>query len=80
MVATLKAKSQVTIPARIVREAGLQTGDAFDISYKEGSIILTPMVYISRKDAETLKFAQEMDECYEKMCQGNFVQHDLIEE
>ena len=80
MIATLKAKSQVTIPASIVKEAGLQTGDAFDATYKNGSIVLTSMVYIAREDAAALGFAQKMDARYESMLEGNFVQHDLIEE
>ena len=41
MVATLKAKSQVTIPACIVEEAGLKVGDAFDVVYQNGNKVLT---------------------------------------
>ncbi len=79
MVATLKAKSQVTIPANVVREAGLRTGDAFDVVYRDGSIVLTPVVYVSRKDAEALGFAQDMDARYERMLQGDHIRHDLVE-
>lgn len=80
MVATLKAKSQVTIPACVVKEAGLKTGDTFDVIYENGSIILTPIVYVTRKNAAALNFAQEMDERYTRMLEGNFTQHDLIED
>ena len=79
MVATLKAKSQVTIPACIVEEAGLKVGDAFDVVYQNGNIVLTPIVYVTREDAASLKFAKEMDARYERMLDGNFVQHGLIE-
>ena len=41
MVATLKAKSQVAIPACVVEEAGLKIGDAFDVVYQNGNKVLT---------------------------------------
>ena len=79
MVAILKSKSQLTIPACVVKEAGFKPGDAFDVAYQNGSIILTPMVYVTREDARALNFANEMDARYERMLDGNFVHHDLIE-
>ena len=51
MVATLKAKSQVTIPASVVKQAGLKTGDAFDVKYQSGNIVLKPMVLVAREEA-----------------------------
>lgn len=80
MVVTLKSKSQVTIPASVVKEAGLKTGDVFDVAYQNGSIVLTPMVYVTRKEADALNFAEKMDKRYKKMLEGNFVQHDLTED
>ena len=80
MVATLKAKSQVTIPAGVVKEAGLKTGDMFDVVYENGNIVLTPIVYVTRKDAAALNFAQKMDKRYTRMLEGNFTQHSLIED
>ena len=61
MIATLKAKSQVTIPSSIVKQAGLAVGDAFDIVYKGGNIVLIPMAYVTRKDADALSLSKEMD-------------------
>ena len=67
MVATLKAKSQVTIPASVVKQAGLKTGDAFDVKYQNGSIVLTPVVYVTREEADELAYAREMDRRYEEI-------------
>ena len=80
MIASLKSKSQVTIPACVLKEAGLKVGDSFDVTYKDGNIVLTPMVFVSRKEAEVLSFANKMDETYERMLDGDYVSHDLVEQ
>ena len=76
MVATLKAKSQLTIPASVVKQAGLKTGDTFDVRYQDGNIVLTPMVYVTLEEANEMRYAKEMDKRYEEMLDGNYVSHD----
>ena len=63
----------------VIKQAGLKTGDAFDVKYQNGNIVLTPMVYVTRKEADELAYAREMDRRYEEMLAGNYVAHDLIE-
>ena len=65
MVATLKAKSQVTIPASVVKQAGLKTGDAFDVKYENGNIVLTPMVYVTRKEADSIANTQNWNASFD---------------
>ena len=38
----LRPKHQVTLPASLVRRANIQLDDKLDVSYVNGSIILTP--------------------------------------
>ena len=38
----LRPKHQVTLPANLVRRANIQLDDKLDVSYVNGSIILTP--------------------------------------
>lgn len=66
MVATLKAKSQVTIPASVIKQAGLKTGDAFDVKYQNGNIVLTPMVYVTRDEAEGFANPQNLTASYDE--------------
>ena len=79
MVVELKAKSQVTIPASIIKQAQLKQGDSFDVTYSNGNIILKPVVFVSREDAAKLRFANEMDKRYDSVKAGNGQVHSLIE-
>ena len=48
MLVELKQKSQVTIPAELLKKMKLKTGDKLDIEEKEGRLIITPVVIIPR--------------------------------
>ncbi len=51
MLIDLKSKSQVTIPAAIIKRMNLKTGDKFNIEEKQGKILLTPVVVIPKDQA-----------------------------
>lgn len=55
MLAELKAKSQVTIPSRIVSDMGLARGDMFDVIADGGIIKLVPVVVYPKEEAERLE-------------------------
>ena len=38
----MRPKHQITLPARIVREAQLETDDKLTVTYINGSIVITP--------------------------------------
>jgi len=47
----LKSKSQVTIPASLIKKMKLKPGDKFDITEKEGKILLTPVIMVPKNQA-----------------------------
>lgn len=55
MLTELKAKSQVTIPKRIVKEMGLKQGDLFEVINVDGEIHLVPVVVWPKAKVEDLE-------------------------
>ena len=48
MLVELKQKSQVTIPAELLKKMKLKTGDKLDIEEREGCLVITPVAIIPR--------------------------------
>ncbi len=44
MLAEIRGRSQITIPAEIIKKLGVSEGDKFDIIEKDGGIFLCPVV------------------------------------
>ncbi|MDO5396392.1 MAG: AbrB/MazE/SpoVT family DNA-binding domain-containing protein [bacterium] len=44
MLAEIRGRSQITIPAEIIKKMGISEGDKFDITEKDGGIFLCPVV------------------------------------
>ena len=44
MLAEIRGRSQITIPAEIVKKLGISEGDKFDIVEKDGGIFLCPVI------------------------------------
>ena len=62
MLAEIRGRSQVTIPADIVKKLGISEGDKFDITEKDGGIFLCPVVvYPKDKIAKIAKLIQNAD-------------------
>ena len=56
MLAEIRGRSQITIPAEIVKKMGISEGDKFDIVEKDGGIFLCPVVvYPKDKIAKMIK-------------------------
>lgn len=49
MLVTLKQKSQVTIPSKIIKNMGIRIGDKFEIEEKDGEIVLKPVMVIPKE-------------------------------
>jgi AbrB family looped-hinge helix DNA binding protein len=47
----LKSKSQVTIPAALIKKMNLKAGDKFDVTEVEGKILLTPVMMVPKEQA-----------------------------
>lgn len=56
MLAEMRGRSQITIPAEIVKKLGISEGDKFDITEKDGGIFLCPVVVYPK--AEMAKIAK----------------------
>ena len=44
MLAEIRGRSQITIPAEIIKKLGVSEGDKFDVVEKDGGIFLCPVV------------------------------------
>ena len=44
MLAEIRGRSQITIPAEIIKKLGISEGDKFDITEKDGGIFLCPVI------------------------------------
>lgn len=73
----MRPKHQVTLPASVVREAGLEPDDRLSVTYLNGSIILTP-TFARHGEEDLMSFAgvghglwgntpQEVDETLRNM-------------
>ena len=62
MLAEIRGRSQITIPAEIVRSLGISEGDKFDVVEKDGGIFLCPVVvYPKSKIAKIAKIIKESE-------------------
>lgn len=63
MLAEVRGRSQITIPAELVKSLGISEGDKFDISEKDGGIFLCPVViYPKDKIAKIAKLIKESED------------------
>ena len=60
LLAEIRGRSQITIPAEIIKSLGISEGDKFDIVEKDGGIFLCPVV-VYPKD-KILKIAKIIKE------------------
>ena len=62
MLAEIRGRSQITIPAEMVKKMGISEGDKFDIVEKDGGIFLCPVVvYPKDKIAKIAKLIKESE-------------------
>ena len=78
MIATLRKKSQITLPSEIVTKLGLSEGDQLDIKEENGTIMLFPMAVYPTKYIEDLK--KEVSEITAKIASGEQPVFDTVDE
>ena len=62
MLAEIRGRSQITIPAEIIKKLGISEGDKFDIVEKDGGIFLCPVVvYPKNKLAKIAKLIKDSE-------------------
>ena len=54
MLAELRGRSQLTIPAEIIKNLGISEGDKFDVSERDGGIFLCPVVIYPKSSMEKI--------------------------
>lgn len=54
MLAEIRGRSQITIPADIIKKLGITEGDKFEIMEKDGGIFLCPVVVYPKEKMEQL--------------------------
>lgn len=69
MLAEIRGRSQITIPAEIIKRLGINEGDKFDIIEKDGGIFLCPVV-VYPKD-KMLKIAKLIKESEKELSSQN---------
>ena len=63
MLAEIRGRSQVTIPADIIKKLGISEGDKFDITERDGGIFLCPVVVYPKEKIEKIaKLIKNADE------------------
>jgi len=77
MLAEIRGRSQITIPAEIIKKLGISEGDKFDIIEKDGGIFLCPVIVYPKdkllkvakliKDSEPQLSAQKSFDTVEDM-------------
>lgn len=55
MLVELRASSQITIPAEIIKQLGAVEGDKFEVVVKDGMLIFVPVVVYPKSEVERLK-------------------------
>ena len=77
MIATIRKRSQITMPNEIVTKLGLSEGDQLDVTEKDGTIILFPMAVYPAKTINDLK--QEVNEIKAKIASGEQPVFDTVD-
>ncbi len=77
MLAEIRGRSQITIPAEIIKKLNISEGDKFDVVEKDGGIFLCPVIVYPKdkllkiakliKDSESTLKAQESFNTVEDM-------------
>ena len=55
MLVELRGRSQITIPAELIKELGAVEGDKFEVVAKNGMLIFVPVVVYPKSEVERLK-------------------------
>jgi AbrB family looped-hinge helix DNA binding protein len=82
VIVEIKKKSQVTIPAQILKKLNLRVGDLLQIEEKDGRIILTPVIAIPKEQAwfYSEKWQREEATVEKKIQEGKLLVANSLEE
>lgn len=78
MIATLRKRSQITLPNEVVTKLGLSEGDQLDVMEKDGAIMLFPTTAYPTKYIEDLK--KEISDIKTKIASGETPMFDSVDD
>ena len=78
MIATIRKRSQITLPSEIVTKLGLSEGDQLDVTENDGTIMLLPMAVYPSKYINDLK--KEVSEIKAKIASGEQPVFDNVDD
>ena len=74
MIATIRKRSQITLPSEIITKLGLNEGDQLDVREQDGTIVLFPMSVYPTKYIEwrssmayRITYTKRFEKHYKKM-------------
>lgn len=73
----MRGRSQITIPAEIVKNLGIKEGDQFDVVEKDGGIFLCPVVVYPKK--EMIRIAKLIKETDAEYKNGELKAYDDVD-
>ena len=77
MIATIRKRSQITLPSEIVIKLGLSEGDQLDVMEQDGAIMLLPMTAYPTKYISDLK--KEVSDIKAKIASGEQPIFDTVD-
>ena len=77
MIATMRKRSQITIPSEIVAKLGLVEGDQLDVVERDGTIVLFPMAVYPTAYINDLR--KEVDDIKAKIASGEQPVFDTVD-
>ncbi len=77
MIATMRKRSQITIPSEIVAKLGLTEGDQLDVVERDGTIVLFPMAVYPTAYINDLR--REVDDIKAKIASGEQPVFDTVD-
>jgi len=54
MMIEIRARSQITLPAEIIKSLGIREGDKFEVTARDGGVFLCPVVVYPRAKLEEI--------------------------
>ena len=77
MIATMRKRSQITLPSEIVTKLGLVEGDQFEVIERDGTIVLFPMAVYPAAYIKNLK--KEVNEIKARIASGEQPVFDTVD-
>ena len=77
MIATIRKRSQITLPSEIMTKLGLSEGDQLDVMEQDGTIMLFPMTFYPTKYIDDLK--KEVSDIKAKIASGEQPVFDTVD-